>query len=467
MIQYIFIKELQGALLNKRLLFSCVVLTILMFVGGFVSEKQYRSLKNEYEELIRDNKSKFDNIKELHLFDVATLKQNVGKAPSHLSFISQNNKALPNGIEMNSFQMSIPQKFDSYNNYFRPFVVLDWTNIIIYLFSFVCLCFAYNAFSGEKESGTLKLMLSGSVPRWKILLGKLLSLWFILLIPVMLGIIVSLLYFQLSSGITLLATDYVKVILFFTFVIFILGINILIFFGISLLTPNSSVSSIVCLLVWIVFVFVLPNISWLIEKNRSPVPGIEEQNRKEEALLKNINYEYWTYQWENKPPEEGVYKWKKKCDIEEEIHKNIWNEYINLVFQQTDRSVNLSKISPYMAYKWICDRIADTNYFGYRNFYTQAYNYQNSLRTFINDKDAADPNSYHLFWNTHNPYTGKCETFISKKSVQSDEIPYFKYQPVSLKTIFSEGLNEIILLSGWFIFLFISVYFLFYRYDAR
>jgi len=466
MIKYIFIKELQSALLNKRLLFSCLILTVLMFVGGFVSKRQYISLKNEHEELMLDNNSKFDNIQKLRLFDVATLKQDIAKVPSNLSFISQNNKALPNGIEMNYFRMSIPQKFDSYNNYFRPFIALDWTNIIIYLFSFVCLCFAYNAFSGEKESGTLRLILSGSVSRWKILMGKLLSLWFILLIPVAFGIIVSLLYFQLSSGITLLAIDYAKIILFLVFAILILGINILVFFSISLLTPNSSVSSIVCLLVWIVFVFVLPNISWLIEKDRSPVPGIEEQNRKEASLLQSVKQEIWSGLWKNNPPGEGIYKWKEMCDQREEIHKNVWNEYVNLVFQQTDRSIKLSKISPFMTFKWISDRIADTDYFGYKNFYMQVFNYQNSLRTFINNKDTADPNSYHLFWNSPKPF-GTCETFISKNPLQSSEIPYFKYQLGSLKTILSEGLNEIILLFGWFIILFISVYFLFYRYDSR
>lgn len=466
MIRYLFIKELQSALLNKRLLFSCLVLSLLMLVGGFTSELQYNSLKNEHEELVRDNQSKFDEIKDLRLFDVATLKQNLGKSPSFLSFISQNNKALPNGVEMNYFRMGIPQKFDSNNNYFRTFVALDWTNIIIYLFSFVCLCFAYNAFSGERESGTLRLMLSGSVPRWKILMGKLLSLWFILLIPLLFGMTVSLLYFQLSSGFSLSTTNYAKVILFLVFVVFILGINILIFFGISLLTPNSTVSSIVCLLVWIVFVFVLPNISWLVEKNRSPVPGIEEVNRKEEALLKNVQHEFWTYQWENNPPEEGVYKWKGRRDQIEEIHKSVWNEYTNLIIQQTDRSINLSKISPYMTFKWISDRIADTNYYGYRNFYTQASNYQNSLRDFINDKDTADPNSYHLFWNSTESY-GTCKTFISQNPVQYGEIPYFNYQQASLKTIFSEGLNDIILLSGWFILLFIAACFLFYRYDVR
>jgi ABC-type transport system involved in multi-copper enzyme maturation permease subunit len=496
MIKIFFIKELQAALINGRLILSCFLLTVLMLVGGIVSERQYVSLKSEQEEMRRENREAFElnNSKRVEpikksllqldeteltkyqplfsemlrttLYDLTTIKQRLTKYPSLLSFISQNNKTLPNGIEMDYFRMSIPEKFDSANNYIRSFVVLDWSNIIIYLFSFVCLCFAYDGFSGEKEKGTLKLMLSNSIPRWKIVSGKLLSLWFILSIPLLLGVILNLLYFQLSPNIILSATDYGKISIFVVFSVLIIGINVLLFLGISLVSKNSSVSSISCLLVWIVFVFIIPNTSWLMTNKISPVPAIDEQNRKEELLIKDVKEETWSSLWEGHPPTENVYKYKEMCDRKDEIHKNIWNEYIDRVFYQTNLNINISKISPFFIFKWLNDRISDNNYYGYRNLHSQVSTYQKSFQRFVSDMDASDKNSYHLIWSSYEPY-GYCNAFMSNKVINIEEIPVFNYTFPDIKTTVKQGGNEIILLFAWIVFLFVGVFFIFYRYDVR
>jgi ABC-type transport system involved in multi-copper enzyme maturation permease subunit len=283
----------------------------------------------------------------------------------------------------------------------------------------------------------------------------------------MIGIVMNLLYFKLSPNIILSMIDYYKIIIFIIFTILILGVNVLLFLGISLLSKNSSVSSITCLLVWIVFVFILPSTSWLMAQKISPVPAIEGQNRKEGSLLKNINQEiWWSSPWENNPPGEGVYKWKERCDQIEEIHKNVWIEYVNLIFQQTDRSINLSKLSPFFVFKWLNDYISDNNYYGYRNLYSQVSIYQKSYQRFVSDIDASDQNSYHLIWNSDKFY-GNCETFMSNKVINIDEIPVFNYTFPDIKTIIKQSGSEIIILFGWLAFLFIGVFFVFSRYDVR
>ena len=363
---------------------------------------------------------------------------------------------------MDYFRKSVPEKFGSTNDYIRSFIVLDWTCIIIYLFSFVCLCFAYNGFSGEKENGTFKLMLSNSIPRWQIVLGKLLSLWLILLIPVVLGVLINFIYFQISPHMVFSITDYYKILVFILFTVLIIGINVLLFLGISLLSKSSSVS----LLVWIFFVFVLPNISWLMGKNLSPVPGIEEQNRKKESLLKNVNQEMWSSPWEKNPPGEGVYKWKEMCDKKDEIHKNVWNEYTDLIFHQTNLSINLSKLSPFFVFKWLNDQISDNNYYGYRNLYSQVSSYQRNFQKFVSDMDNSDPNSYHLIWNSDED-SGNCEKFMSNKIVNIDEIPAFNYTFPGIETILRQSRSEIILLFAWLVFLLVGIFFIFSRYDVR
>lgn len=495
MIRTVFFKELQIALLNKRLLISCLALVILIVISGMIFEKRYGSMQREYEafslqegqsvEMLFNKKQQgidaakqqgisqeiIDKYLQLNLGDLIFVTRNISKEPSKLSFIASHNSSLPNGLEMDYFRISTPQIYSSYNQYFRSFVVLDWTNIIIYFLSFICLCFAYDAFSGERQSGTLKLMFASSIPRWKVLLGKLSALWCILLIPVVIGIIIPLLILQLSASIVLSPTDYFKILIFFFITVLFIGINILLFFAISIFTPRTSVSSIVCLLVWIVMVFVLPNISWLVAAKLQPVPSIAEQNIREETMMndandKTVNWsDAWRSQWEKHS--EDVYKWKNHRDRMENIHKEIWDEYRNKLFLQTETSIALSKISPFMVFRFIGDRIADNNYYGYHNFHRQAVAYQDSYRSFIIDKDAADPKSLHLIWNDPPGWDKKCRGYISQAAIDINDVPTFSYKSQNIATLLHNNLVDIAILLLWFGILFGVVLFAFIRYDVR
>ncbi len=497
MVRYIFFKELQIALLNKRLVVSCLVLAILMVVGGLVFEKRYRSMQREYEEfvlqdrqnldaVIANRQKAFDDAKQkgiaipqeiineylkFRLNDLPFVTRNISKEPSKLSFIASHNSALPNGLEMDYFRMGIPQTYSAFNQYFRPFVALDWANIIMYFLSFVCLCFAYDAFSGEKQQGTLKLMLASSVPRWKILLGKLLALWCILITPVIVGVVTHLLITQLSTDIVLFAADYYKILAFLLVAILFIGINILLFFAISIFTSRASISSIVCLLAWIVLVFILPNTSWLVAGKLQPVPSIAEQNLREETLTKDADdktiywSDSWKYEWEKYS--EDVYKWKNKRDRIENIHREIWEEYRNSLFRQTDASIALSKISPFSVFRWVGDRIADNNYYGYRNFQQQAIAYQTVYRSYIIDKDAADPESHHLIWRDRSTMGGHCRDYMSKVAVDPADVPVFTYQSPGMLTLIHASRTDMAILLLWLGILFALVYFAFVRYDVR
>ena len=494
MVQHIFFKELQIALLNKRLVASCLALVILIVVGGVIFENRYRSMQREYEEfmlqegqgieaIMNSRQKSIDNAKEkgvdmsqerideilkLTVSDLIFLTRYISKEPSKLSFIASHNSSLPNGLEMDYFRISIPQTYSTYNQYFRSFVALDWANIIMYFLSFICLCFAYDAFSGEKQQGTLKLMLASSVPRRKILLGKLYALWCILLAPVVVGMVIHLLIVQWSASIVLVPADYGKIALFLLATTLFIGVNILLFFAISIFTPRASVSSIVCLLVWIVLVFVLPNTNWLIAGKLHPVPSIAEQNLREELLKKDAHDKtirwsgFWWTDWENRS--EDVYKWKDMHDRKENIHREVWDEYRNSLFRQTEAGIALSKISPFMVFRFTGDRIADNNYYGYRNFEQQAVAYQDAFRSFIIDKDAADPQSRHLIWNDE--WKG-CRNYVSKEAINPNEAPVFNYQSPGISTLISGILADIALLLLWFGTMFGIVFYLFVRYDVR
>ena len=70
---------------------------------------------------------------------------------------------------------------------------IDWVFIIGSLLSLMALLFTFDAFIGEKERGTLKLVMAQSLPRHTLLLGKFLGAMLALALVLSLAILVNLL----------------------------------------------------------------------------------------------------------------------------------------------------------------------------------------------------------------------------------------------------------------------------------
>ncbi len=85
------------------------------------------------------------------------------------------------------FPWHLRYRQDNYqkNSMLQSFTALDWSFIISVVISFVVILFTFDAISGERERGTLALMLSNSVPRGVILLSKFLGAFIAIVIPML------------------------------------------------------------------------------------------------------------------------------------------------------------------------------------------------------------------------------------------------------------------------------------------
>jgi len=69
----------------------------------------------------------------------------------------------------------LPQVKQQRNFLLPQFIHIDWIFLNSLILSFVALLLTYDCICGEKEGGTLRLMLAGAVPRHKLLVAKYLS----------------------------------------------------------------------------------------------------------------------------------------------------------------------------------------------------------------------------------------------------------------------------------------------------
>ena len=166
-----------------------MVLNALGFVGG-----SYEFRRDHYIEQVQAEQEIRRSNAERGLWKLILHggQDYIYKKPSPLMFCATGtNDALPE-------RLWTPSNEGSYNNtkFYTPFVIIywdiidiwapkasqlletqaiDWVFIIGGLLSLMALLFTFDAFIGEKERGTLKLVMAQSLPRHTLLLGKFLG----------------------------------------------------------------------------------------------------------------------------------------------------------------------------------------------------------------------------------------------------------------------------------------------------
>jgi ABC-2 type transport system permease protein len=487
MVKLIFLKELYGYIHDRRMILSMAIILLLMVINGVLFQVSYRGGSVIYQEVAAQNQ---DNLQQDQgdshllkvilekiwgrkvedantLFDLAFVKQQLMKKPSGLAFISEaENGALPDGISADYFSIDNPQHIKSSTAFPGSFTSMDWTNILIYFISFICICFGYNAFSGERVDGTLKLMLTQLVTRWQIILGKFLGIFTVIVIPVVLGMIFNLVIIGLSGQVAIQPGDVLVILFFFLVSLLFISLNILLSFLVSLLTSTPAQSLGIGLIVWIILAIIVPNTSWLLAGKLSPVESVaetslvEDKTRTEETKGCSWN---WDYHWANQAPNPQVFEREKCKNTVTRVHNEIWNEYRNQIIHQTHTAIDLTRLSPFGIFRFVGENLSDNGFAGYCNFYNQFQDYHTSFQKFIREKDAADPQSYHMIWNE----SYNTQTFMSNKKVAYAEIPQFRYKPPSLVQALHNTLPDLLWLVCWCVGLFFITFVAFVRYDVR
>jgi len=467
MTKYIFLKELQNYLLNRSILFTYGVIIVLFTLNASVHvfqckdvyQKHENNVAMNYRNLIYDEEQ---NIRALP--KMVSLRQKIHHRPSTLLFMSGTAEGIvPDGVSMQMLEEPDFESFAQYNPHINPSLSIDWTTIMIYVICFLCICFSYNAFSGEREDGTLKLMLSNSMSRSSIIFAKYLGLLVVFLIPILIGIIISCLIFEISPAVHLQSADYAKIGWFFLVSVLMVSLTIMLGFIVSSLVKSSYVSLIICLLCWTLMAIVIPNVSWIVSNQTDKVPTESAIRQEENQQINALQDCYMGWRSPNTP--EQMARDRKDCiDRRTAIHNNLWSDYHNRQMTQTNQAIEFSKISPFGLFRFLGDKISGNNFHGYVNFFRQVKNYQLTFHDYVVSKDNADPESRHLFWN-EDPWS--YGSFMSQQQIVPGEVPQFTAQSQTFRELVTSSLVDVAILCFWVIGLFAASFVAFVRYDVR
>lgn len=302
--------------------------------------------------------------------------------PNKLNFcIEGGEKYLPDVYKIDSFSyIDIGNSWKKIF-YLTSFENIDWAFIIAVFFSLISLVFSYDAFTSEKEDGTLKLILSNPIKKTEVLYEKFLSIFLGMLIIFSLSIISSTIIIISSQYINLSFHDFLKIFNFFILSVIYIIFFILVGLLTSTLTYRSSLSLIFSLIFWFIFVIIIPIFIPYIMPKKIP-SQIEYEFQRE--LLEKDRTKLFAQVADQESLIEKISNAKTEQDVKaiiKEYEKNVQDfnkenfrqmnnlreEYQRKIESYIERTNYLSFISPVGLYLQASESLIGAGYSRYRN----------------------------------------------------------------------------------------------------
>jgi ABC-type transport system involved in multi-copper enzyme maturation permease subunit len=177
------------------------------------------------------------------------------------------------------------------------FGILDLAFVVKILLSLFAILFTYDAVSGEKETGGLRMIFSNSVDRSSFILAKFITSSLQLLIPFAIPFLLGLLIISFFPAIEFGTEEMIRIgLIFLTFVLYLLTFAAL-GIAVSSLTQRSVVSFLLLLMLWVLFNGIVPRLSVWTAQNLEPVPPADEVKKvyfieygeQQEAFARQMN----------------------------------------------------------------------------------------------------------------------------------------------------------------------------------
>jgi ABC-type transport system involved in multi-copper enzyme maturation permease subunit len=175
-------------------------------------------------------------------------------------------------------------RFFDYNPLPILFPPLDFLFIVTIIMSLLAILFSYDAIAGERQSGTLRLVIANSISRTKVLFGKFIGGATSLLIPFILALLVGVLYVSANPAIQWDSSAWAE--LAFLTAASITFITSFYFLGlmVSTFSKYSAISILNCLFLWVLLILVIPNVCPYISAQFCRIPSIKQTERQNREI---------------------------------------------------------------------------------------------------------------------------------------------------------------------------------------
>lgn len=318
----------------------------------------------------------------------------------------------------------------------------DWAFVVGTIFSFVAIILTYDAISGERERGTLRLTLSNAVPRGTLLLGKYLAVMVSISMPLFVGITMNLFIIITSGALFFDAGGWAKIFTMIGISLVYISAFVLLSLFISSSFRESSTALVVLLLLWVMSVVIVPSSGGIIASKLRKSASLEQWRGRMKAKLETaprISSYYWS-PGEPLTPAIGFAN----------ARESVLSEYRQALVDQVQWTRNFTSISPTANYQYAAEAIAGTGLTRYETFLKQVKQYKMELLEFTKTEYAKNQRNPDIHY-----------------AVNYDAIPKFTDKLPSLSSTAQSVLLNLLMLCLFNIAFFIAAFVSFLRYDVR
>jgi ABC-type transport system involved in multi-copper enzyme maturation permease subunit len=400
-------KEIRHNLFSYKFSVITVLTTILIFTSIFVMYRDYGLARENYEILASEGAAAVIPPTPLSIF-AKGLEENLCRACTG-----------------DAGQISVSSRQQSVNDLFKLFTVPDLMYIIKVILSLCAMLFAYDMISGEKEAGTLRQSLSGSLRRPILITGKWIGGFTSFILPLFLAVLLGTIFVTLQPRVAMGPQDWARLGLFLLSSVIYLAVFFSLGLLVSCLTHESASSLVVSLFAWTILVFLIPNLGNILARQFVEVPTVQQL----ELRSKYIAISAWQ-ETRRLPDRSERDACRERARLEGE---QVTEDYRNRFNRLVTLSQNITRISPTAAFTFLATDLMGTGML-------EEDRLKNAVVEYMSAKDN-DGNG------------GR---------------PRFTYQSTSCRAVLGRGgLNNLVILVLFDLLFFVAAYVLFLRYDVR
>jgi ABC-type transport system involved in multi-copper enzyme maturation permease subunit len=371
--------------------------------------------------------------------------------------------------------MSLDATFDQSRNLMAPILAVfgdvDLSFVVKIILSLFVILLTYDAISGEKERGTLKLTLANDISRSTVILGKILGGFSVILVAFILPLLLGLAFMMgfYPDIIARFTTDvWIRLFIIIGVYILYLGVFFAVGLFVSALSQKSATSFIILLMVWVLFVAIIPRLSLTVAERIQPYESYvslqTKANKEIGALRQERIAEYNQERW-LKAFQEGEFAqmFAEMFDKMNELQQDIMSKYDTQFVRQQNSQITLAEVmarslSPTSALSFALQNLAGSGYERQKEYVQQMRGFQKEFRANILDKiRTAELKTQQ-----------EIQEFFSQDSLDvSQQLVRFEFKEENLGTVVTRALPDIAVLAILAMLFFTASFVAFIRYDVR